>query len=556
MFSCSLLTVVAASAASLSLAAADSTAPLYVPTRISFQELVNGGRIGSSDNSNDGDDAFWKTLREVGLLSITNVPNLNKQSMLKDLENCLHDSQPPPASAVENNNDDNDNDNDNKIRAPDFALQGSKKENDKDRHRRRTLATHTLAGQPEGMFVATKKNNYDGSSNSDGTSFCSDLRASSRQFRKAVQTTSEAIAARFGSVASAVTIRDQTNALENNVLPVERVINEGEHLEHFHSYYNVGAAAAAATDADVNVDVNVDAAASDTNTIDWHTDQGMMLLFTPGQRRDGTTSKGFFIRLKDGSTVEVDFDSKVDDLVVMLGDGVNQYINDNDSNYNSNTNLRAVPHALTLTGNHNSPRLWYGRMVLPPPNAIHPRSGNNKNGSSASSTSTMMTFGEIRNSMIRGEESALQLGCASSNMVAARDLSEEFDHGGEGTASTNCDEDTSMLCWMRCMDHADYNVSPESCEVQSDNHVLACANDSGELWQTGIHSDAFYLRCLETIDATTTDGVEASNSSSSSNGGAKEESSSSSSSSLVTGSVTPTWMGLFLAMMSGWWIAL
>eukprot|EP00537_Pseudo-nitzschia_pungens_P000322 CAMPEP_0172357490 /NCGR_PEP_ID=MMETSP1060-20121228/1865_1 /TAXON_ID=37318 /ORGANISM="Pseudo-nitzschia pungens, Strain cf. cingulata" /LENGTH=521 /DNA_ID=CAMNT_0013078207 /DNA_START=156 /DNA_END=1721 /DNA_ORIENTATION=- len=486
-------TVVAAAAA-----ASKSTPPQYVPTRISFEELAHGIATDTDedyDDNDNGNDVFWKTLSEVGLLSITNVPNLNKRSMLRDLEDCLHN---PKLSLTETDS------NDNRIGAPDFALQ-AKNEDHHGGHRRRTLATHTLDGQAEGMFVATESDpNRVG--NGGGDDACRNLRVSSRKFREAVQRASEAIAGRFRSFPSGVATHDVTNDNNRNgFLSVERVINEGEHLEHFHSYYSVSESHA-----------TTESRAKQASTIDWHTDQGMMLLFSPGQRQDGSISDQFLIRLKDGSTVEVDFDSTVDDLVIMLGDGVRQYVNSATSG-NKKTKLRAVPHAVVLADSYASPRLWYGRMVLPPPNAIHPHSANSR--TNTDEPAKTRTFGEIRDSMIRGEESALSLGCASSSiMVVARELSEG---DGDEPAPTSCDEETSMLCWMRCMDYADYDVSPTSCEAEGDDYLLQCANDDGEIWETG-HDSSYYLQCLATnttdddFDESADEGEEAPSSSSSS----------------------------------------
>lgn len=260
---------------------------------------------------------------------------------------------------------------------------------------------------------------------------------------------------------------------DSSKLPIETLINDGEHLEHFHSYYN--SEKNEASSQNQNNDIG-----TTTNTIDWHTDQGMMLLFTPGQRKDGTTPNGFFIKLADGSTAEVAFDSQIDDLVIMLGDGVHQYINNN-----GNADLRAVPHSVALPKNNGNnevqmPRLWYGRMVLPPPEAIHP-SGNGS------------TFEEIRTAMIRGDTDALSLGCASSSMVA-RELME--DGHGDGGDGITCDEDVSMLCWMSCMNYVELGVSVDDCAATSDNHSLVCANEIAEVWEFGHKNSTFSLRCF------------------------------------------------------------
>jgi hypothetical protein len=439
----------------------DSTSPKYVPARISFEDLAN----------NENNDIFWKTLRDVGLLSITDIPDFNKQSMLKDLEDCLHNHQTNVGAPDFNlnhlgsgrGNSDGDSDGDNDNSNP----------SDEGGGRRR----RTMAGTPEGILVATK-NHKDEENDVPASSgvVCSDLKASSEVFRKAVQRVSEAIAVRFGGVESAALRGDSK-------IPIESLINDGEHLEHFHSYYNSDKNEAS-TQNNNNNNNNIG-----TATIDWHTDQGMMLLFTPGQRKDGTTPNGFFIKLADGSTAEVAFDSQIDDLVIMLGDGVHQYINNND---NDNVNLRAVPHSVSLpnnngNGNNNeneTPRLWYGRMVLPPPEAIHP-SGNGS------------TFEELRTAMIRGDTDALSLGCASASMVA-RELVE--DHGDD----ISCDEDISMLCWMSCMNYSDLGVSVDDCASQSDDHSLVCANEAAEVWEYGHQSSEYTLRCVskeETVHA-------------------------------------------------------
>lgn len=405
-------------------AAESGTWPKYVPTRISFEDLANGG-------GDDSDGVFWKTLREVGLLSITDIPEFKKESMLNDLEDCLHHQS---------------------VGAPEFVFDTTHK--DQHQRQRRTLATRTLAGTPDDILVATSKRI------GDGDKLCGDLRASSRAFRSAVQTVSEAIATRFGAANS----RARTNDAIHHKIPIQNLINEGEHLEHFHSYYSEEKESHAG-------------ATTPSTTIDWHTDQGMMLLFTPGQHKDGTTTDGFYIQLGDGSTVEVAFDSRIDDLVIMLGDGVRQYVNDPLS---SSTGLRAVPHAVSLPPN-SAPRLWYGRMVLPPPEAIHP-SGDR-------------SFADLRTAMIRGDKHALALGCAEASETARELMEDMHDHGGEDEA-LECDEDVSMLCWMRCMNYSDFDVGIDSCAAKSESHSLLCANDGGELWEKGVHSDEYYVRCL------------------------------------------------------------
>ena len=411
--------------------AVEGASAKYAPTRITFADLVHGNEIG-------GDDVFWKSLREVGLLSVTDIPDFNKNVMLQDLEDCLH------------RQDD--------VGAPDFVLDHASN----DGVYRRTLATRTLSGTPEGMLVATKSHKST-EKKIDASHICDNLQDSSEIFRNAVQSVSEAIASRFGSVPSLAMKGDDSG----RKIPVQTLINEGEHLEHFHSYYS-------GNDETSSID-------NETN-IDWHTDQGMMLLFTPGQYQDSTTSGGFFIQLNDGSAAEVSFDSNIDDLVIMLGDGVNQYINDKTA-----PALRAVPHAVTLPSSQN-PRLWYGRMVLPPPTAIHP-SGKGS------------TFEDIRTAMIEGDRDALSLGCATPN-ISARQLVENTEEHG---LDLSCDTDISVLCWMTCMTFEDFDVDVDACTSQSENHKVVCASEEGEIWDELGHDPAVSLRCLELTSSMDTD---------------------------------------------------
>ena len=234
------------------------------------------------------------------------------------------------------------------------------------------------------------------------------------------------------------------------------VVESGEHLEHFHSYQRTS---------------------SDTteNTIDFHVDQGLFIAFTPAllvstqddiddsNKEDLTVSDGFYIELQDGSRATVKFDAN-DDLVFMLGDGVNQFINPRLSK--DSVMLRATPHALTMPYHGaNEARVWYGRMVLPPSDAVHPEHG--------------ITFDEIRQGLMEGRDaSQLDLGC-STNM-AARKLQ-----------VTEC-TGNSIYCWSQCMNATEYSVSNEICAAQGLD--MKCINPRNQLYVEG-HGD-YYPACI------------------------------------------------------------
>jgi hypothetical protein len=173
------------------------------------------------------------------------------------------------------------------------------------------------------------------------------------------------------------------------------------------------------------------------------------------------------VELQDGSQALVEFDND-DDLIVMLGDGVNQYIN---AQLPADQALRALPHALTLPVHSESEaRVWYGRMVLPPSSAIHPQHGR--------------TFGELREALINASTSegaaegqimdVLSLGCSQESSIARQ------------LERSSCQSGTTY-CWHRCMSLSQYKVSSKVCKKKGKK--LRCVDSSGKVWDGKTHGD-------------------------------------------------------------------
>jgi hypothetical protein len=230
------------------------------------------------------------------------------------------------------------------------------------------------------------------------------------------------------------------------------IVHQGDHLEHFHAYYT-------STTHDTDLDT----------TIDWHIDQGLLLAFSPGQS-NGQTTDGFYIQLEDGSSEMVQFDDE-DEIVFFFGDGANQIINPVLMKQGKSP-MRALPHALKMP-RLDEERLWYGRMVLAPAEALHPVH--------------LKSFGDIRNNMIQQDEDFLSIGCSSSGV--ARLLSEDKN-------TTTCNETMSSYCWHSCMNYTDYDASPDLCT--SRDLMFGCVDEDGNEWPD-IHNASFMLRCVETI---------------------------------------------------------
>ena len=388
---------------------------VFRPQKFAFDDIANGK---AQDN-----ESLLAALQDVGMISVTKMSDSFRSSKKESLawtHRCAVESET------------------------------TKEHEFPDGTRRRTMATHTIPG-PGGI----QKIGHGGAS-----SACQAFDEASLPFREGVDSVTKAFAVRVtklleGEMSSTPLLQTEDGF---DFKTAADVVENGEHLEHFHSYQGTSKAALRKTD---------------DSTIEWHTDQGMFLVFTPGVMAEQTgdmpavdafdETEGFYVELANGTRTLVKFDHE-DDLVIMLGDGVNQYLNANLKSGGSGRKLRAVPHAVAMpTHEDNQARVWYGRMVLPPASAIHPEHGE--------------TFGKLRKLMVEDggdSKEVMALGCSSPSMHA-RQLEE-----------TSCEEGT-LFCWHRCMP-LDYEtpVSDDVCAEQGLD--LWCTNPRGQLWDN-THGD-------------------------------------------------------------------
>jgi len=252
---------------------------------------------------------------------------------------------------------------------------------------------------------------------------------------------------------------------------LESLFENGDHLDHVHSYH-----------------LQRTHQRSDMHTMDLHTDQGLCIAFAPALmveevaggalRGSGKVAGKFHVQLQDESIVEVGL--RDDELIFMLGDGVNQYINPKKLD---GPELRAVPHALTMPQHvSNEWRVWFGRMFLPPGDAVSEEHG--------------MTFEEISGMMSKAwltEESQprLNLGCSRGQRAAElRQLdavAPPCSSGARRRCSGSC-ANNQLQCWWRCMNHTDLAATCSSGE-----HVN-CTNRRDEISLGKDHGD-YDLQC-------------------------------------------------------------
>jgi len=246
------------------------------------------------------------------------------------------------------------------------------------------------------------------------------------------------------------------------------IVRGANHLEHFHSYRTSSTKNEKESTAEDIIN-DGDAMLS----IDMHADQGLFIAFTPAFLTDdmgsvSTDNAGeFLLQTRDGSVSTVDFGDG-DLLVFMLGDGVEQYFN---AKFNGPP-LWAAPHAMRMPQhNDNQARLWYGRMFLPPDEALNERQGK--------------SFGRVREMMI---EAVTSNGGVGTGMGCSRKLAE--------VEQLECGDD-AMYCWMRCMNYTT-EISPTACANKGLG--LQCLSQRLQIWRPEDSHGDYNPACTDVTD--------------------------------------------------------
>ena len=276
-------------------AADASKKSIFTPHRLHYDDLVK---------NNSGLSLLDALEESSGIVSLTNLPeNFSsiKKEVMSHLHSCLLEQQKQQVGDV----------------SPSVA-----EESFPDGTVRRTLATATTS--EEGP-LRLKLDGTD-SATSSSTS-CVSFEKNLNHFRaianKATVTFAEALSREMEPHLSKPLLNKRGDSTSSYDTIKDLVVN-GEQLEHFHSYQKIK---------NIGEEYDDDDEAKMV-TIDLHADQGFFIAFTPGMMVSNggnddvaaTASTGFYIVEEDADTVpvHVDFDVDTDDLVFMLGDGVNQ----------------------------------------------------------------------------------------------------------------------------------------------------------------------------------------------------------------------------------------
>ena len=225
------------------------------------------------------------------------------------------------------------------------------------------------------------------------------------------------------------------------------LIAYGEHLEHLHSYYS---ATSASKDE-----------ASSVATLDYHIDAGMMIAMTTGYYANTIPSpqSGLFIKLLDGSRVKVEADD--DALILLMGEGASKWLTPV-----FGKPFRALPHAMIadLPVGSKGSRSWYGKMYLPPSDAIIPQTQGK----------TFETYHRIESEY----SSTLNHVTKSTDQSKLQQLLPSACGGELGsryllTTAATCSGANQIWCWARCMDTSSLscNIGNTTSAICWDSHA-------------------------------------------------------------------------------------
>ena len=267
-------------------------------------------------------------------------------------------------------------------------------------------------------------------------------------------------------------------------------------LEHFHIYSGFGGEAGVATaDADATA-----AAAAAAAAVPLHTDAGLLIALVPALHAHllGTVATqaapaddGFYVQRWDGSRVRIARSSERSSVVFLVGEGWSTWLNARLS-----VPLRPAPHAMVMPrmGPHQV-RVWYGRMFLPPADAVQHTHGTPfrvwqqfhaaQPVNMLASSTPALKLSAVAVAADHLSNASLPVGCGGGRRFGERSGSRLLTH----TADTNGCVADQIFCWHQCVD-----VSSLPCG----DHAVCWRHEDESIWQPeDAHCASCEARCLE-----------------------------------------------------------
>jgi hypothetical protein len=255
----------------------------------------------------------------------------------------------------------------------------------------------------------------------------------------------------------------------------EDIMRHGEHLEHLHVYYSApGPVASASSSAQA-------LGGAEASTIKFHTDGGLFIAMTAGlySGTQESPSSGLFAQLPSGEQLRISSAECGDSLVFMVGEGGSKWLAPV-----LGKPLRAVPHKLVaaLPVGAEASRAWYGKMYLPPADALIP--------GGAKGSATYASYRTATNRQLTAPASA------SASSISAQGLPAACGSDFTLTASASCtasDGSAGVTCWMQCMSTSSLSCGTQALCYDSANGEV---NDGNTMCPS-----TCYLVCPNTYDA-------------------------------------------------------
>lgn len=245
----------------------------------------------------------------------------------------------------------------------------------------------------------------------------------------------------------------QGKIMEPSYSTISDLILNGNHLEHLHVYFPSPESQKLLMPS--------------SPTIDFHIDHGLMIAMTTGYFRDeknvpSKQKNGLFLKLKNDNNNEDEvFEVVADDnsLILLMGEGAEHWLTPA-----FGKPFRAVPHALRLDSSSFSNRAWFGKMFLPPSDAILP--------------TTLKSYDEHRRLLMEKKEDYIPLVCRDSNHKTF-----EENH--------NC-VDGEIYCWMQCLPKPDKCDGPPVCYDAIKQRELYCYERTKHHYNASVTCDSIF----------------------------------------------------------------
>jgi hypothetical protein len=211
----------------------------------------------------------------------------------------------------------------------------------------------------------------------------------------------------------------KTLIMEPNYQTYTELSAKGNHLEHLHAYFSPTTSAGSI---------------SSLPTMDFHTDAGLMIAMTTGYFPEGvipSPKTGLYLTLPNGKSVKTVMSES--SLILLMGEGSAKWL----SPAPLGAAFRPVPHALFIdndnSNNGGNTRSWFGKMYLPPSDAILPAPFGDHKPYSAYRHEEVKALSTSTN---------LPLACENNQRLA---LAIAAEINTEGSCADN-----ELMCWGSC----------------------------------------------------------------------------------------------------------